>query len=119
MDKRNVDSSIDWTIKTFEVSGKEENLLIMCLKPLLEFCRVAYVPAVVGTCIAFLERVVELWQKWPVDLQNRLQAMVLPEGVGYDVLEGVSNPRLSLVYAAIADSATMAAPRGIEPWLTD
>lgn len=67
--------------------------------------------AVVGTCIAFIENIVELWQKWPVDLQNRLQVMVLPGGVGYDVLEGLSNPKLSLVYAAIAESTTMAAPR--------
>src|SRR5207248_1255867 len=34
--------------------------------------------AVVGACIAFIERVVELWQRWPVDLQNRLQVMVFP-----------------------------------------
>ncbi len=66
--------------------------------------------AVVGTCLAFIERVVELWQKWPVDLQNRLQLMVLPEGVSYDVLEGRSNPKLSLVYAAIEKAGTMAAP---------
>jgi len=66
--------------------------------------------AVVGACIAFMERVVELWQEWPVDLQNRLQSMVLPEGIRYDVLEGLSNPKLSLVYAAIEEPTTMAAP---------
>ncbi len=67
--------------------------------------------AVVGTCVTFIERAVELWQQWPVDLQNRLQTLILPEGVRYDVLEGLSNPSLSPVYAAFADPTTMAAPR--------
>jgi site-specific DNA recombinase len=67
--------------------------------------------AVVGTCVAFIERVVELWQSWPVDLQSRLQVMVFPEGVSYAALEGLSNPKLSLVYAAVEGSATVAAPR--------
>jgi DNA invertase Pin-like site-specific DNA recombinase len=67
--------------------------------------------AVVGACVNFVEKAVELWQEWPVELQNRLQAMVLPQGVRYDVLEGLSNPQLSPVYAAIENSTTMAAPR--------
>src|SRR5437588_4889280 len=67
--------------------------------------------AVVGTCITFLEQAVELWQQWPVDVQNRLQSMVFPEGIRYDVLEGLSNPKLSPVYAAFEKTTTMAAPR--------
>ncbi|HYH66854.1 MAG TPA: recombinase family protein [Urbifossiella sp.] len=66
--------------------------------------------AVVNHCVYFLERAGELWQEWPVDLQNRLQLMVFPRGVGFDVLEGLSNPDLSLVHAVFADSARMAAP---------
>lgn len=67
--------------------------------------------AVVNACISFLEQASELWQKWPVELQNRLQVMVFPEGVGFEVLKGQANPQLSLVYAAFENSTTMAAPR--------
>jgi DNA invertase Pin-like site-specific DNA recombinase len=67
--------------------------------------------AVVGTCLYFIERLVELWQAWPVDLQNRLQVMVFPEGVSHAVLEGAVEPKLSLVYAAIEEPTTVAAPR--------
>ncbi|MCI0458577.1 MAG: recombinase family protein [Gemmataceae bacterium] len=66
--------------------------------------------AVVNHCIWFMQNASELWQKWPVDLQNRLQVMVFPEGVGYEVLEGKANPKLSLVHAAIAKNDGMAAP---------
>lgn len=66
--------------------------------------------AVVNHCVWFLERAGELWQKWPVELQNRLQVMVFPRGVGYQVLEGVANPDLSLVHAILANPTTMAAP---------
>ena len=55
--------------------------------------------AVVNECINFLERASELWQKWPVELQKRLQVMVFPQGIGFDVLEGQANPELSLVHA--------------------
>jgi hypothetical protein len=65
--------------------------------------------AVIDTCVAFLKRVSELWEKWPVDLQNRVQVMVLPEGVGYEVLKREANPKLSLVYAVCANPTTLAA----------
>ncbi len=66
--------------------------------------------AVVNACLYCLEHASELWQKWPVDLQNKLQMLVLPGGVTYDVLKGQANPSFSLVYAAIANSAQMAPP---------
>jgi site-specific DNA recombinase len=66
--------------------------------------------AVVNQCVAFMEHASELWQKWPVELQNRLQVMVFPEGIGFDVLEGLANPKLSLVYAAFANQTSMAPP---------
>jgi len=66
--------------------------------------------AVVNECINFLKRASELWQKWPVELQKRLQVMVFPEGVGFDVLEGEANPQLSLVHAVFTDSASLAPP---------
>lgn len=66
--------------------------------------------AVVNLCVHFLERASELWLKWPVELQNRLQVMVFPRGVGYQVLKGEANPELSLVHANFVDSASMAPP---------
>jgi site-specific DNA recombinase len=66
--------------------------------------------AVVNECINFLERAGELWQKWPVDMQKRLQVMIFPEGIGFEVLEGVSNPKLSLVHAVFENATSMAAP---------
>lgn len=70
--------------------------------------------AVVTLCISFIQNVSELWQKWPVDLQNRLQALVFPEGVSYAALRGEANPKLADIYELLADSAKigpMAAPR--------
>ena len=37
--------------------------------------------------------------------------MVLPGGVGYDALEGLSNPKLSPAYAVFAEQTTMAGPK--------
>jgi len=69
---------------------------------------------VVGHCLYFLEHASELWQKWPVEAKNRLQAMVFPEGLSYAVLEGKRTGNLSIIHAALADldvSGTVAAPR--------
>ena len=66
--------------------------------------------AVVNTCLAFVERASELWQKSPVELQNRLQVVVCPEGVGFEVLERQANPEVSLVHAVFTDATRMAAP---------
>jgi hypothetical protein len=69
--------------------------------------------AVVGHCCYFLENASELWQKWPVDQQYRLQAMVFPEGLSYAVLERKQTARRSVIYDAIADlefSDDLAAP---------
>lgn len=66
--------------------------------------------AVVNECITFLERASELWQKWPVEQQKRLQVMVFPQGIGFDVLERQANPQLSLVHAVFEKSSSMAPP---------
>ncbi len=74
---------------------------------------------VVDFCIDVLRRADELWRKWPVQGQNKLQRLVLPHGVSYDELRGCRTPRLSLVYGLCANphtlETTMAGPRGIEP----
>lgn len=59
--------------------------------------------AVAGTCQTFLENVSELWQRWPVEAQSKIQRLVLPGGIPFDVLEGCRTPQLSLVYAAFPD----------------
>ncbi len=66
--------------------------------------------AVVNECVYFLEWASELWQKWPVELQNRLQVMVFPGGVGFEVLKGEANPQLSLTHAVFANQTNMAPP---------
>jgi len=66
--------------------------------------------AVLNECVNFLERASELWLKWPVELQKRLQVMVFPQGIGFDVLEGQANPELSLVHAVFENSTRMAPP---------
>jgi site-specific DNA recombinase len=74
---------------------------------------------VVNACLSCLRRTGELWREWPVEGQSRLQRLVLPEGLPYDVLSGNRTPQLSLVYAAIPDprnaKPNMAPPTGLEP----
>jgi hypothetical protein len=65
---------------------------------------------VVNHCVYFLEHASELWQKGPVELQNRLQVMVFPRGVGFEVLRGEANPQLSLVHAVFTDFPRLAPP---------
>lgn len=61
---------------------------------------------VVSFCTAFLRDVSELWPKWPVEAQSKVQRLVFPEGLPFDALEGKRTPQLSLVYAAFPASRT-------------
>lgn len=70
--------------------------------------------AVLGHCLYFVEHASELWQKWPVEARNRLQAMIFPDGLSYAVLEGKRTANLSIIHGALADlgvSESLAAPR--------
>ncbi len=75
--------------------------------------------AVVGSCTCLLEHVGELWKTWPVEAQSKVQRLILPDGVPFDVLCGNRTPQLSLVYAAFPHSqgaeTNMAPPAGFEP----
>jgi site-specific DNA recombinase len=63
--------------------------------------------AVVGHCIHLLQNIVELWPKWPVEAQSRVQRLVFPDGVSYAELTGCRTPRLSPVYAAFGGSGDL------------
>ncbi len=59
--------------------------------------------AVVNSCTYLLREASELWKRWPVEAQSKVQRLVFPEGVPFDALEGRRTPNLSLVYAAFPD----------------
>jgi hypothetical protein len=70
--------------------------------------------AVVTACARFLEKLSELWQKWPVEARSRMQALVFPEGVSYAALEGKQTAPRSVIHDVLGDLANaspMAAPR--------
>jgi site-specific DNA recombinase len=78
---------------------------------------------VVDYCMHFLQHASKLWQKASVEQKFQLQLLIFPEGIGYDALTGKQTPQLSPVYQVIeglkTSDNTLAAPRGIEPRLTD
>ncbi len=78
---------------------------------------------VLAYCRYYLKHASELWDKADVEDQNRLQRLALPDGIPFDVLENKRTPKLSLIYEAIKDIEVadndVAAPRGIEPLLSD
>jgi|SRR5579884_1916734 len=64
---------------------------------------------VVKTCIDGVRRTGEHWKKSPPEAKSRIQRLVLPYGVPYDVLTGNRTPQLSLLYNVCSGS------RGVNP----
>lgn len=60
--------------------------------------------AVADACVRGLGRTSELWLEWPLEAKSRIQRLVFPNGVPYDVMSGNRNPELSLLYALIPAS---------------
>lgn len=73
---------------------------------------------VIAYCEHFIENTSELWDKADVEDQNRLQTLIFPHGIPYDVLENKRTPKTSLVYAVLENLRTsdeiLVAPRRIE-----
>lgn len=59
---------------------------------------------IVEACIAFLQNPSELWSKSLVQEQYRLQSLLFPDGLPFDVLEDKRTPKLSPVLEAISPS---------------
>ncbi|TSC59793.1 MAG: Site-specific recombinase [Candidatus Peregrinibacteria bacterium Greene0416_62] len=78
---------------------------------------------VINHCIGFLANSYKLWEMCSVEDKYRLQSIIFPDGVTYDGLLGKQALKISLVYAAIQEldalQHCLAAPQGVEPWLTD
>lgn len=78
---------------------------------------------VINYCVHYMENVSELWRKAPVEQQYCFQSLIFPDKLPYDVLLDKRTPKLSPLYAVISELQTsesdLAAPRGIEPRLTD
>lgn len=78
---------------------------------------------VLAYCRYYLKNSSELWEDSPVEDQNRYQAMTFPDGICYSSLEPKRTPEFSPIYEVIAllknPETTLAAPRGVEPRLTD
>ena len=75
---------------------------------------------VTEVCVGAILHLYELWDRWPVEAQNRIQRLVFPDGLRHDELLGNRTPTLSLLYAIISGSenrqSKMAPPSG---WLTN
>lgn len=73
---------------------------------------------VIAYCNHFIENISELWDNAEVEDQNRLQSLIFPMGIPYDVLENKRTPKMSLVYEAIgqldAGSESLAEQHGRE-----
>ncbi len=78
---------------------------------------------VINYCVYYMENVSELWQKAVVEQKYCFQSLIFPEGLPYDVLLDKRTPKLSPLYAVIAELQAsendVAAPGRIELPLTD
>lgn len=78
---------------------------------------------IVDYCVHFLEHAHKLWKESLPEEQFRLQSLIFPEGISYDVLTGKQTPKISPVYEAISElqngDNTLAGPGRIELPLAD
>jgi site-specific DNA recombinase len=75
----------------------------------------------VGYCTYLLSNVTDLWETADIDLRQRFQRFVFPEGIQY--FRGfVGTPKTSMIFNILGDKepekSRMASPRGFEPLFT-